>query len=288
MKSFKTSLLLLSLCSLSVLGQEKKFLFKQIFKPNSEYSMMMNNDSDSHLKISGDEATTEEIEKSGVTNNQNFKANTNCEIKITTSEQTKNEVPFTWAYEKMSFEMDMNGEKIQKDIPLNGVVITGKYVAGNKTVFDEIKGENIDEAKKAMFNQILKNTYDNVDFPENGLSIGESFTQTYPFEMQLPTSSSLKMKINTTYKLMKVENQNAYFDLEQNFVMTADSNSDALNMNIEATGNGKGKTVFDMTNNFFSDKETDISMNMKLNMPQNMIMEINSANHLSVKILKNK
>ena len=256
MKTFKLVLLLFITSASLVFGQEKRYFFKHEFQPNSKYLIKYKIDMDGGYKFVGNKEVLDKIGMDGV------KMTINSDIESTFSTQKKQgeNVPFILEYTKYFYEAEINGEKVNRKIPLQGVKLIGDIVNGKKMEVKNVEG-NIDEnTKKILIESIKQFSAIDTDFPKEGLKIGDSFDVVVPYK-QSTQMGDIEMKMNIKYTLLKVEKEEAYFDMLVDFVM---GDKNVKNMDLSASGDGKGFLLFDMKNNYFTSQNIDMTINLKL------------------------
>ena len=256
MKVFKLVLLLFITSASLVFGQEKRYFFKHEFQPNSKYLIKYKIDMDGGYKFVGNKEVLDKIGMDGV------KMTINSDIESTFSTQKKQgeNVPFILEYTKYFYEAEINGEKVNRKIPLQGVKLIGDIVNGKKMEVKNVEG-NIDEnTKKILIESIKQFSAIDTDFPKEGLKIGDSFDVVVPYK-QSTQMGDIEMIMNIKYTLLKVEKEEAYFDMLIDFVM---GDKNVKNMDLSASGDGKGFLLFDMKNNYFTSQNIDMTINLKL------------------------
>ena len=256
MKAFKFILLLFITSASLVFGQEKRYFFKYEFQPNSKYLIKYKIDMDGGYKFVGSKEVIDKIGMDGV------KMTINSDIESTFSTQKKQgeNVPFILEYTKYFYEAEINGEKVNRKIPLQGVKLIGDIVNGKKMEVKNVEG-NIDEnTKKILIESIKQFSAIDTDFPKEGLKIGDSFDVVVPYK-QSTQMGDIEMKMNIKYTLLKVEKEEAYFDMLVDFVM---GDKNVKNMDLSASGDGIGFLLFDMKNNYFTSQNIDMTINLKL------------------------
>ena len=256
MKAFKFILLLFITSASLVFGQEKRYFFKHEFQPNSKYLIKLKIDMDGGYKFVGNKEVLDKIGMDGV------KMTINSDIESTFSTQKKqgNNVPFILEYTKYFYKAEINGETVNRKIPLQGVKLIGDIVNGKKMEVKNVEG-NIDEnTKKILIESIKQFSAIDTDFPKEGLKIGDSFDVVVPYK-QRTHMGDIEMIMNIKYKLLKVEKEEAYFDMLIDFVM---GDKNVKNMDLSASGDGKGFLLFDMKNNYFTSQNIDMTINLKL------------------------
>ena len=256
MKTFKLVLLLFITSASLVFGQEKRYFFKYEYHPNSKYLIKLKTDMDGGYKFVGSKEVIDKIGMDGV----KMTINSDIESAISTQKKQGNNVPFILEYTKYFYKAEINGETVNRKIPLQGVKLIGDIVNGKKMEVKNVEG-NIDEnTKKILIESIKQFSAIDTDFPKEGLKIGDSFDVVVPYK-QSTQMGDIEMIMNIKYKLIKVEKEEAYFDMLIDFVM---GDKNVKNMDLSASGDGKGFLLFDMKNNYFTSQNIDMTINLKL------------------------
>ena len=123
-----------------------------------------------------------------------------------------------------------------------------------------VEGKIDEDTKKILVESIKQFSAIDTHFPKEGLKIGDSFDMVIPYK-QSTQMGDIEMKMNVKYTLLKVEKEEAYFDMLVDFVM---GDKNVKNMDLSASGDGKGFLLFDMKNNYFTSQNIDMTINLKL------------------------
>ena len=257
MKAFKLVLLLFITSASLVFGQEKRYFFKYEYLPNSKYLIKYKIDMDGGYKFVGNKEVLDKIGMDGV------KMTINSDIESTFSTQKKQgeNVPFILEYTKYFYEAEINGETVNRKIPLQGVKLIGDIVNGKKMEVKNVEGNINEDIKKILIESIKQFAEMNTQFPKEGLKIGDSFDMVIPYKQSIPNAGDIEMKMNVKYKLLKVEKEEAYFDILIDFVMEGREN--IKKMDLSGSGEGKGFLLLDMKNNYFTAQNLDMTINLK-------------------------
>ena len=257
MKAFKLVLLLFITSASIVFGQEKRYFFKYEYLPNSKYLIKYKIDMDGGYKFVGNKEVLDKIGMDGV------KMTINSDIESTFSTQKKQgeNVPFILEYTKYFYEAEINGETVNRKIPLQGVKLIGDIVNGKKMEVKNVEGNINEDIKKILIESIKQFAEMNTQFPKEGLKIGDSFDMVIPYKQSIPNAGDIEMKMNVKYKLLKVEKEEAYFDILIDFVMEGREN--IKKMDLSGSGEGKGFLLLDMKNNYFTAQNLDMTINLK-------------------------
>ena len=256
MKTFKLVLLLFITSASLVFGQEKRYFFKYEFQPNSKYLIKYKTDMDGEYKFVGSKEVIDKIGMDGV----KMTINSDIESAISTQKKQGNNVPFILEYTKYFYKAEINGETVNRKIPLQGVKLIGDIVNGKKMEVKNVEGNIDEDTKKILTESIKQFSAIDTDFPKEGLKIGDSFDVVVPYK-QSTQMGDIEMKMNIKYTLLKVEKEEAYFDMLVDFVM---GDNNVKNMDLSASGDGKGFLLFDMKNNYFTSQNIDMTINLKL------------------------
>ena len=256
MKAFKLVLLLFITSASLVFGQEKRYFFKYEYHPNSKYLIKLKTDMDGGYKLVG---RKEVIDKIGM-NEVKMKMNMNMGSAISTQKKQDNKIPFVLEYTDYISEAEINGEKVNRKIPIQGVKLSGDIINGKKMEVKNVEGNIDEDIKKILTESIKQFSAIDTDFPKEGLKIGDSFDVVVPYK-QSTQMGDIEMKMNIKYTLLKVEKEEAYFDMLIDFVM---GDKNVKNMDLSTSGDGKGFLLFDMKNNYFTSQNIDMTINLKL------------------------
>ena len=256
MKVFKLVLLLFITSASLVFGQEKKYFFKHEFQPNSKYLIKYKTDMDGGYKFVGSKEVIDKIGMDGV----KMTINSDIESTISTQKKQGENVPFILEYTKYFYKAEINGETVNRKIPLQGVKLIGDIVNGKKMEVKNVEGNIDEDTKKILTESIKQFSAIDTDFPKEGLKIGDSFDVVVPYK-QSTQWGDIEMIMNIKYTLLKVEKEEAYFDMLIDFVM---GDKNVKNMDLSASGGGKGFLLFDMKNNYFTNQNIDMTINLKL------------------------
>jgi len=256
MKAFKFILLLFITSASLVFGQEKRYFFKYEYHPNSKYLIKYKTDMDGGYKFVGSKEVIDKIGMDGV----KMTINSDIESTISTQKKQGNNVPFILEYTKYFYKAEINGETVNRKIPLQGVKLIGDIINGKKMEVKNVEGNINEDTKKILIESIKRFSAIDTDFPKEGLKIGDSFDVVVPYK-QSTQMGDIEMKMNVKYKLLKVEKEEAYFDMLVDFVM---GDKNVKNMDLSASGDGKGFLLFDMKNNYFTSQNIDMTINLKL------------------------
>jgi hypothetical protein len=276
MKKYISYLLILShfFCNSQT---QKEVKFKVQYKPDMKYNQMIEQKSQTNIKYSGSEDFLKKLKDKGVENPMITSTQSKIEtIFKTGKETTKKTFPLTIEFTKT---VSSDGKIIIPD----GTIIYGNGSNGNMPTLDSIVSKELDEKFKKSLLQTIQSTLNQLSFPEKKIKIGDSFIRESP--LSIPVSgSTIEMTITTYYKLLDIENNIANFDVSSVYTMK----SVITKYDIKATGNSKGKMLYDIVNNNLTDYKTDTEMKMNFKL-EDLYMDLESKSSFiqTIEISKN-
>jgi hypothetical protein len=180
------------------------------------------------------------------------------------------------------FIMEMistNSSSGKKDLP-DGTRIYGNCNIESVPVIDSVAANNISDDYKIAIKQALQNTFSQITFPKRKLKIGEQYTREAP--VRIPAAGmTVDMVIKTVYKLLTISKDSAVFDISQEYTVNANASKQIL----MATGQGSGKLVYDINNNYYNFYQINTTMNFQISVKTCVVeMKMNSDFIQNVKI----
>ncbi len=251
---------------------QETFVFKNVFLPNSKYITTTISEVYGTINFEGDETMLNELKSNGMQLPMTMEQKTSIiAINETGEKDDLGNIPFTIFYEKMETTSKMNGDSIpQKENPFSEAKIFGFHKLDGTMAVDSITGDGLNEQIKSMlrstFDQVLKQ----IDFPENPLKIGDTFTNEIPMTMPMGNLQPMEIIIKIDYQLKDIENNLALFDLNQNIAL----NSVQESLNLSVTGQGPGKLKYDIEKNIMVRNESTLPMKVQVNMPNELSMRM--------------
>ncbi|MBC7400498.1 MAG: hypothetical protein H7289_11175 [Mucilaginibacter sp.] len=272
MKKF-AFILAISVAAITVKAQ-KAIQFKLKFLPNHGYNttmkMVMNMEM---IGMPGAPVKSKKTTaKSAKAKPMLMKMDMTTKLDITTGAVVpNNSFPVTMRYKDMTIKSIVNGKETpMPKNPIIGQVVYGQSEIDGKFQIDSVAGSGANEQMKTAMKTMVNSLQGNVQFPEKPLNIGESFTQEVP--VNLPVAGmNLDMKAKSTYKLIAIRANLAYFDMDMtmNFGMDSEKNG---GMNMTGNGGGKGKLVYNIAENYFTAMTSTMSLDYNMVMGEKMKM----------------
>lgn len=236
---FKMLLLAGFLLTTKIFGQT--YYFKQEYLPNSEYEMEVSKDveSETSMLFNG---------KSDNIKSYSMQKTMGMKFLFITNEEKNGKIPFTMKISDLGTEIEVEGKgkKRYKDNLLSDLEMNAEIIDDNKIHFDNVEDKVKQEVIKIILAEISQHS---VDFPKEGMSLGDSFSVKIPYNVPSTTGRSLSLDIKIYYTLTKVEKNKAFFDTKTNMVMKTEQKE---KMGMEVMASGTGVSEFDTEINQFS------------------------------------
>lgn len=244
----------------SLFSQEAAITLNARYLPEKEYLTTSTATVKGTISFKADKKTKEILEESGVTLPMQLENNSHTEALITTGTSVDGKFPIRFRYTKSLSASTVAGQTEEEEGPLLNAIISGTYDSNNHIEITSISGAYLHEGIKKVITSTLESLQEKIKFPDHPLKIGDKFTQEIPFNFPVEGLDNSDMSIICTYKLTAIKGNIAFFDLKEkiSFNMSAADNT------IELRGGGKGKGMFDISNNFFIYSSSLLTFKMDL------------------------
>ena len=259
----KALLLGIACLAAQTLFAQQALKFSVKYLPMQSYAMSVKMDMDMNMNIE-DAATAKAMKDAGQPAVMLMKMNMNMAADIATKAQdAKKDVPLVMTYNNITMDASMNGQALpipQTDI--KGMAFLGHYSNQTKKIsIDGIQGGVLDAAKKTAAEAQLSQMFNQYNFPDTTLKIGDTFEQNMPLSVPVGAGST-EVQTKVKYTLKEIKDNLAIFDLDQALDMVMDLPQGAGKMTMK--GSGKGSMIYDIAAKFPT--QTNINMDYKFNM----------------------
>ncbi len=277
MKQIFYLIILLVIVNINVSAQTDSIYFKVKLLENKTYDFEINNVTEV-ISNTIQEDNNEKTDLDVLANN--IKNSSMIHYTLQTGTEINSEIDFIIEYKQLKTYRIIGSKIDSTDGYLDSCKIYGKIKGQKITQIDSITMPN----KNNTFIDILKNTMLNFEigvvYPEKYIKVADQFMIESP--MKLPLGFfNLDANVISRYKLNKIENGLAYFDVKQDIVGKTENFND-----MKFSGSGKGEMIFN--SNIFNTTYSNINSNMKMSMAFSgkkieMTMLINSI--IKIKLL---
>jgi len=270
-------LLLFSLVSCSKSKKPEGIVLKVLYQPENTYKLSTIRGTETVVSYSGQEIAMRKLKSMGVNNPTISKVRTKTDAELVTGKRSIDS----------SFQVSLNYKKImsldgKNEIP-EGTLVQGEIRKNEQPTFKSVVSNSITIDKKAQLLQTLQNTFDQFNFPEQRLKIGDQFSTDRQWSMPME-NSEIDIVVTTTFKLLAVKNNTAEFELNQSYLMTPK----ILDNSFSGKGTGNGKLSYDIANYLISDYsvKTELDLNKKLDYYEFDLKTINEFSQQTVLMKK--
>ncbi len=234
------------------------------YLPMQNYATLYKMDMDMNMNI-GDETVAQALKAAGQPSSMLMKMNMAMAVDLSTqAANAKKEVPFTATYTDFAMNGSMNGQALPlPETSIKGFGFLGRYSnETKKMVVDGVKGDTTDAVAKASAKEQLSQIFNQFNFPDATLKIGDTFEHSVP--MSLPVGAgSTEVMTKMKYTLKEIKATEAVFDLDQVLDMTMDLPQGAGKMTMN--GSGKGSMVYGIAAMFPVRFTIDMNFAFKMN-----------------------
>lgn len=244
----KILLLILATITISCNGQEE-IDFKVGHLPNHDYTLSQKQMSENIINYIATDEILQSLKNNGVENPTITKDTALLKSISRTGSLKGNEFP-------------INIELLESNNPtlVSGTKFFGKSV-NQKVRIDSIFSTTMDDEKKMMLMTAMESMLNQAEYPTRKIKVGESFKQNNP--MSIPIGNVvIKMEINSTYTLTKVNKGIGHFDLDQVYILKTEIEDYEIKLN----GSGSGKIQYDIEKQFFTKYFLEMEMNLKMDL----------------------
>lgn len=238
---------------------QKEVLFKIKYLPSHTYQFDGGGTFVVKTDLSSNKDIASKLAAQGIT--QPINAIIQFDIKGTTTTSAINVdkvTPLIMNFSTPTISGTVNGKPIPMPSKSSNTRIYGHIDANGNLNVDSLNGKKLNDSASNAAKSMMNKMMGLVNFPEQPLKIGESFTRDVPFNF--PMAKGMAMNVKITYKLISISNGKAYLDLVQDL----DMKMQMKQMGVSVTGNGSGKMIYDIKNSFPVSQTSDILMTINV------------------------
>jgi hypothetical protein len=230
-------------------------MMKVQYQPESKYLISMIRGTETVITYSGQPIAMQKLKSMNIKNPTISKVKTKNDTELVTGARLKDKsYPATLIYKKTK---SLDG---QNEIP-EGTFVYGTIKNGHLPAFQAIASDLLDVDQKSQLMKMVTNTFEQFDFPEKQLKIGEQFSMDRPVSLPIE-GSVIETVITTTYKLLGIKNGTAQFSISQTYLMSPKM----MDNSFKGIGKGNGELTYSMNDSIVTDYniKTELDMNKKL------------------------
>ncbi|HEY9001755.1 MAG TPA: hypothetical protein VIM89_10410 [Mucilaginibacter sp.] len=250
------------------LWAQQGVVFKLKYLPNHNYQTNVSMEMKATATVTGDSLIINKLKEQGITQ----PVNANVSIALVGVMKTgalgaDQSVPINMDYKITNLSVSANGNQVpippkatEKDIKMSGHV-TQDW----KIKIDSADGKAVADSAQQKMEQMMNMMQKQIQFPDKPLKPGDSFTQGGP--MNIPVGkegNSVKVDMGITYKLTRIADGKAYFDMIPNFNM----NLQIGKVSAVMSGTGTGNMVYSIKDSFPISKVGTVNIKLKVTSPK--------------------
>lgn len=249
------------------LWAQQGVVFKIKYLPNHSYQSNISGDMKVNATVTGDPQILDKLKEQGIT--QPVSADLSMAfggLMKTGALGADNSIPVNMDYKISSISVTANGKEIpippkatEKDLKASGHISQDWMIK-----LDSADGKAIADTAQQKMQQMMNMLQKQIQFPDKPLKPGDSFSQRSPINIPLKEGNDIKVDAGVTYKLVRIADAKAYFDMIPNFSM----NLQIGKVSVDMSGTGTGKMVYSIKDNFPLSKEGSIDVKIKLASPK--------------------
>lgn len=238
-------------------------IFRLGFLPNHSYKTSTVSDMNMTVNISGTPQEMAKMKAGGTKFPMLVHMVNNVDCSMVTGQKTADEsFPTQFHYDNLNTSITVNGKEVQHVTnPLINQNIYGKYDKTGALSLDSVSGKALDDQSKAMLMNIIQQLVSKVKFPQKPIKVGETFDQVVPMSLPL-NQMQVQVSVKASYKLVKIEGDQAFFDIVQTVSGKFDITKEHMTMTANASGNGS--MVFGINENYPLSYKTDMQLTYNL------------------------
>lgn len=238
--------------------------------PNKEYETTVITENNQIIEYVGNKELINNLKSRGV--DYPITSNSRSIIQsqlVTGAKDEKGNFSTKAIFKEASSELSGSIEKLEKKkdetSKLKGIIIYGWSNENLQMKVDSIVGTD-DENFRSVLKQSMENMFNQTNYPDTLIHIGESFLLETPLKIPTGTGEYFDFIIKNNYKLDSIghEVEVAYFSILQEYIMK----TELTDNKISVTGKGEGKLHFDIKNKTNLLFETESIMNTGLKMAE--------------------
>jgi hypothetical protein len=251
------------LLAVSALGataqQQVKLSFRYL--PQRHYLTRVNMNASGNVNAQGNSSVADSLKAKGIAPNTNLAVTASGDIDITTGAQSGDRVPVTMRLNNISAQPKINGQQL----PVPTGMLNGKAVYATASAtdgalhIDSVSGKRLPDSTLNRINSMMGMMMNRMQAINKTFKVGESFSQDVKFDMM---GSKMKMPENAvnrvTYRLNRIEGNQAYFSIKQSTNFTDDKKG----TRVTVAGSGAGTMVYEIKEQFPSAFQS--SMNVRI------------------------
>ena len=224
--------------------------FKVKYLPNHNYQVGVKVGLKITANVTGDQKVADFLSAQNITQPINVAVDVAMDGNSKTGLQGADQsFPLDMVYKISDFSASINGKPAPIPVAVAGKSfnMTAHITPDAQIHIDSAMGKKLDDSTEKKMQQMMAMVQKQVKFPERALKPGDTFTENSPLgNLPIKGGSDVKAQATVTYKLTSISDGKAYFDVIPNFSLSFRYE----NLSVNVTGDGSGKMVYSIKDNF--------------------------------------
>lgn len=240
---------------------QESITYKIKYLPEHQYTYNQTSNSVIELELKGDKDATIKLQMSGLGEHVTIEMEHHKKFQINTGTINKDKrYPFIIKYGDVVDNAVANGEEHKIDNLLANIVIYAHIKDNGKIALDTLSDGKLYSKKDEEIDAEIKALQAQTQLTDQKLKIGDSFTTKVTVNISLPGVPQLPIVAKVVYKLIEIKDKHAYFDFTESIVF----NYYTAKAEVNITGQGNGKMVYDINNYQVSSENGKINCNLSI------------------------
>jgi len=250
------------------------------YQSGQSYNIQSYNNTVSLYNFSGNERFINSLENQGVKLPLKTTIEKSENLVLNVYKQKNDKFPFSIDLQRREIKEESEGRKLKPIIESNIKNYIKGSIRNTEVELDEVKGVNLEQmretATKLVTNELLID-----EFPSDSLKVNDVFTVSSKGKISVLSYTDITIAIDKTYTFEKIMNNKAYF--KYNSIQNIEKSP---NQNIELSGTGSGKLIYNISTKIIELQEGNSSMKMSFEGKDNIMTH--SENIVSYKSQMNR
>jgi hypothetical protein len=240
---------------------QESITYKIKYLPEHQYTYDQTSNSVVELELKGDGAAAIKLKMSGAADHITIEMEHHKKFQINTGAINKDKkYPFIIKYGDFYDNTVANGEVNKTDNLLANSAIYAHIKDNGKIALDTLPDGKLYSKKDEQIDAEIKALQAQTQLADQNLKMGDSFTTKVPVNISIPGVPQFPIMAKVVYKLVEIKDKHAYFDFTESIVF----NYYTAKFDVNITGQGNGKMVYDIENYLVTSENGNMTGNFSV------------------------
>ncbi|MGZ3754866.1 MAG: hypothetical protein ACXVAY_09975 [Mucilaginibacter sp.] len=249
---------------------QENITYKIKYLPEHQYTYEQTSNSVIELELKGDKEATIKLQMSGLGDHVTIEMDHHKSFTINTGVLNKDKkYTFVIKYSDIYDNAIANGEVNKIDNLLANNAIYAHIKDNGKIALDTLPDGKAYSKRDEAIEAELKELQAQTQLPDENLKIGDTFTTKVPVNISIPGVPQFPIMAKVAYKLVEIKDKHAYFDFTESIVF----NYYTAKFDVNITGQGNGKMVYDIENYLVTSENGTLNSNFNIKGLKNRVIK---------------